>query len=88
MKFTEKGKRKVNVFIAELKAKRKEILDAGKDTADKTVLPDTADILDDIEWSVDENGEYCTTWGCTDNADLPIFLKAGEDFVDDEEKRR
>lgn len=88
MKFTEKGKRKVNVFIAELKAKRKEILDAGKDTADETVLPDTADILDDIEWSVDENGEYCTTWGCTDNADLPIFLKAGEDFVDDEEKRR
>ena len=88
MKFTEKGKRKVNVFIAELKAKRKEILDAGKDTADETDLPDTADILDDIEWSVDENGEYCTTWGCTDNADLPIFLKAGEDFVDDEEKRR
>ena len=88
MKFTEKGKRKVNVFIAELKAKRKEILDAGKDTADETVLPDAADILDDIEWSVDENGEYCTTCGCTDNADLPIFLKAGEDFVDDEEKRR
>ena len=88
MKFTGKGKRKVDVFIAELKAKRKEILDAGKDTADETVLPDAADILDDIEWSVDENGEYCTTWGCTDNADLPIFLKAGEDFVDDEEKRR
>ena len=88
MKFTEKGKRKVNIFIAELKAKRKEILDAGKDTADETVLPDAADILDDIEWSVDENGEYCTTLGCTDNADLPIFLKAGKDFVDDEEERR
>lgn len=63
MNFTKNGKIKVDIFIAELKAKRKEILDAGKDTADETVIPDAADILDDIEWSVDENGEYCTTWG-------------------------
>lgn len=88
MKFTEKGKKKVEIFIAELKAKRKELLDAGKDTAAETNLPDENDILSDIEWSVDENGEYCTTWGCTDNADLPISLTTGEDFVDDEEKRR
>lgn len=81
MNFTKKGKIKVDIFIAELKAKRKEILDAGKDRADETVIPDAADILDDIEWSVDENGEYCTIWGCTDNADLPIFLKACEDFI-------
>lgn len=63
MNFTKNGKIKVDTFIAELKAKRKEILDAGKETADETVIPDAADILDDIEWSVDENGEYCTTWG-------------------------
>ena len=88
MKITEKGKKKVEIFIAELKAKRKELLDAGKDTADETNLPDENDILSDIEWSVDENGEYCTTWGCTDNADLPISLTTGEDFVDDEEERR
>lgn len=88
MKFTEKGKKKVDIFIAELKAKRKELLDAGKDTADETNLPDENDILSDIEWFVDENGNYFNGWGCTDNTDLSIFLAAGEDFVDDEEKRR
>lgn len=85
MQLTENGKIKINIFIAELKAKRKEVLDAGKDTADETNLPDENDILSDIEWSEDENGDYCSCWGCTDNTDLTISLTAGEDFVDDEE---
>lgn len=33
---TEEGKRKVAVFIMECEAKRKEILDAGLDTAEDT----------------------------------------------------
>lgn len=36
---TEKGREKVTWFIKECAAKRKEILDAGIDTADDTNLP-------------------------------------------------
>lgn len=85
MQLTENGKIKINIFIAELKAKRKEVLDAGKDTADETNLPDENDILSDIEWSENENGYYCSCWGCTDNTDLTISLTAGEDFICEEE---
>ena len=82
MKFTEAGKTKVNIYIAELKAKRKEILDAGLDTADETILPDEKDILDDIDFFEEEN-EYYNNWGVTDNynGDYALFLKRGEDYI-------
>lgn len=41
---TEKGRENVAWFIKECKAKRKEILDAGLDTADDTNLPTEEDI--------------------------------------------
>lgn len=82
MRFTESGKRKVNTYIAELKAKRKEILDAGLDTADETNLPDEEDILSDIEFFEEEN-EYYNNWGVTDNynGDDALYLKRGEDYI-------
>ena len=43
--FTLNGYRAVEHFIAECAAKRKEILDAGIDTANETVLPTSSDIL-------------------------------------------
>lgn len=82
MKFTESGKRKVNTYIAELKAKRKEILDAGLDTADETTLPDEEDVLSDIEFFEEEN-EYYNNWGVTDNynGDCALYLKRSEDYI-------
>lgn len=82
MRFTEIGKTKVKAYITELKAKRKEILDAGLDTADETTLPDEKDILDDIEFFEEEN-EYYNSWGVTDNynGDNALYLKRGEDYI-------
>ena len=82
MRFTESGKRKVNTYITELKAKRKEILDAGLDTADETNLPDEEDILNDIEFFEEEN-EYYNNWGVTDNynGDDALYMKRGEDYI-------
>ena len=82
MKFTKTGKTKVNTYIAELKAKRKEILEAGLDTADETNLPDEEDILSDIEFFEEEN-EYYNNWGVTDNynGDNALYLKRGEDYI-------
>lgn len=81
---TELGKREVDTYIRELKAKRKEILDARKDTADSTELPTEDDILMDIAHFIDEDGEYCNSWGCTDeyNADYPLYLKQNIHFVE------
>jgi len=82
MRFTEIGKTKVKTYITELEAKRKEILDAGLDTADETTLPDEKDILDDIEFFEEEN-EYYNSWGVTDNynGDNALYLKRGEDYI-------
>lgn len=82
MKFTETGKTKANIYIAELKAKREEILEAGLDTADETTLPDEEDILSDIEFFEEEN-EYYNNWGVTDNynGDNALYLKRGEDYI-------
>lgn len=82
MKFTKVGKAKVRTYITELEAKRKEILDAGLDTADETTLPDEKDILDDIEFFEEEN-EYYNNWGVTDNynGDNALYLKRGEDYI-------
>ena len=86
---TENGKKIVNNYILELEAKRKEILDAKKDTADETTLPTLEDIVNDIQFcGVNEDDPdgpcYYNGWGVTDNydADYPILLKRGRDFIE------
>jgi len=82
-RLTDKGIRNIERYIAELQAKRKEILDAGLDTADETNIPTVSDIfLDAMDLGFDEYGEAFNSWGVTDNhdADYPIFLKLGDDI--------
>lgn len=83
VRFTAKGKETVKAYIAELEAKRKEILDARKDTADYTFLPTPQIIACDVETFIDKDGDYYNGWGVTDNydADQILGLKEGEDFV-------
>ena len=82
---TPQGKDHVQVYIAELKAKRQEILDAKKDTAYDTNLPNENDILSDMSRVVEESddGNYLNNWGVTDNydGDYPLFLESGKDFI-------
>lgn len=81
---TEHGLTTVTGYIKELRAKRKEILDAGKDTAEDTTIPTLNDIISDIEWFFDEDlMEYCNNWGVTDNynADWPLRLEFREDIT-------
>ena len=82
--FTVNGYRTVKRFIAECAAKRKEVLDAGIDTADETELPTTQDILDDVNEGVglDEDNEYYNSWGITDHYNShPLSLVVGEDII-------
>ena len=63
-------------FIAECTAKRKEILDAAKDTADDTELPDIEALVDDaLSFGPDEDGLCFNCWGVTDNyeSDRPFI---------------
>lgn len=78
---TNIGEEKVNAYLAELKAKRKEILDAKKDTVDETELPTIEDILLDI-YSFEEDNEYYNNWGVTDNydSDYPLHLEECIDY--------
>lgn len=84
---TEAGLAEVESYIKELKAKRKDILDAGKDTADDTEIATIADICSDIdEETIEDYGdgpEYCNGWAVTDSYDANycLSLKQGEDFV-------
>lgn len=82
---TEKGVCTIENFIAECKAKRKEILDAGIDTADLTSLPAAEDILSVLNAGIgiDEDGDYYNCWGVTDNynSDNPLWLEVGIDFM-------
>ena len=83
---TTHGSRIVDDYIRNCVAKRKEILDAGKDTADETYLPTAEDILSDLNFGVgvDEEGDYFNVWGVTDhyNADAVLGLHIGDDFVE------
>ena len=81
--YTEVGQRLVDLFINELHAKRKEIVDAGLDTADDTPIPSKADVLSEIDEFIDEEGEYINGWGVTDSPDYNIMLSLskGQDFV-------
>lgn len=82
--FTVSGYRTAKRFIAECAAKRKEVLEAGIDTANETELPTTQDILDDVNEGVglDEDNEYYNCWGVTDRfGSQPLLLIVGEDIV-------
>lgn len=81
---TKTGIRIAKEYITELQAKRKEILDACKDTCEKTELPDIAYIQEDIN-DCTENGEYRYSWGVTDHyeSDYPLCLREGVDYVED-----
>jgi hypothetical protein len=82
--FTVNGYRTAKRFIAECDAKRKEVLEAGIDTADETELPTTQDILDDVNEGVglDEDNEYYNCWGITDHYNShPLSLVVGEDII-------
>ena len=82
---TPLGEERVKCYLTELAAKRKEILDAGKDTADITWLPSIEDIISDIEifFGVEGANEYYNSWGVTDSyiADYPLRLTFGEDII-------
>lgn len=83
MKITKQGKHAINAFISEITAKRNEILDARRDTANETTLPNMEDIICDIPNFIDSDGDYINGWGCTDHTDLAIHLTVGEDFLVD-----
>lgn len=82
---TKTGKGKVDLFIKECAAKRKEILDAGIDTAYETELPTEKDIVSDLNCGVgvDKDGDYYNGWGITDHydSDAPLGLSIDKDFV-------
>lgn len=82
-KLTEQGKGECKRYISELKAKRKEILDAGLDTADETEIPTIEDIESDISWQDVIEDDYYNNWGVTDNynGDYPLGLELGKDFA-------
>lgn len=83
--FKENGIHLIFNYIKGLEAKRKEILDAGLDSASETELPTIDDIKDDIEFTgIDSDGVYCNSWGVTDhyNADYPLALRQNEDFIE------
>lgn len=52
---TEPGRQKIADYILQCAAKRKEILDAGIDTADATKLPTEKDILSDFRLQYQPN---------------------------------
>lgn len=84
---TEEGLRHINEYIRELWAKRIELLDAKKDTADDTEIATVADILSDMDkYTVKDVGdglEYLNGWPVTDNyeADYALRLEYGKDFT-------
>lgn len=86
---TRCGRKKAEDYIRELEAKRKEIMDAGKDTCDSTNIPTVEDIQDDIaftgvNWDDPDGPCYYNGWGVTDNyeSDYPLLLKLGRDFAE------
>lgn len=79
IQITETGMKNIEAFLRECKAKRKELLDAGKDTAENVNLPVYADIAEAIEPAKD--GIWTETFDVTDNSDLTIRLDEGIDFT-------
>lgn len=85
-KLTEKGRAKTAHYIAELTAKRKEILDAGLDKKGSPI-PSIKEIEEDMQDSIDDYGdgpEYLAFWAATKNYDTdgPLSLMQGTDFTE------
>ncbi len=88
MYLTTAARLKVEWYIKELEAKRKELLDADKDTAED--IPEwiyevvCADIIDLTGF--DENGEYSCNWPVTDNyySDYPLSINKEQDTFEAE----
>lgn len=80
IKLTKKGKENLLFQLAELKAKRKEILDAGLDTAIDIYLPTMEDICSDIEKFEDADGDYYNVWNATEHYGQLICMHRGTDF--------
>lgn len=83
---TDKGRNECEIFINELRTKRKEILDAGIDTADETFVDYTPEELfaDLLDFGIDEDGKIYNGYGVTDHydADRAFGLKLGVDFIE------
>lgn len=86
-RLTTEGKIKSQRYINELIAYRKEILDAGLDTADDTSIPTFEDIEYDIDTFEDEEeNEYYNIWSVADDTSMnvPLCLNYGEDYLESE----
>lgn len=72
-------------YIADIDAKRKEILDAGKDTFDDTPTWNRENIIADILFTdlVDEDGEYYNGYPVTDNRDTDVPFNCRVEYDDD-----
>lgn len=85
-RLTKTGHQKCHNYISELKAKQKEILDAGLDTAEETFVDYTPEEIfaDLLDFGIDEDGDIYNGYGVTDHydADSPLGLRLGEDFVE------
>ena len=79
IQITETGMKNIEAFLRECKAKRKELLDASKDTAENVEIPVYADVAEAIEPT--EDGIWTETFNVTDNSDLTIRLDEGVDFT-------
>lgn len=92
--FTEEGEKKAKAVIREALAKRKEALDAKKDTADLTPEPTVESLLEEVEAEgFDAFGECQISVNVTDNCELdkPFSVEYGKDVYwepMDEEKKR
>lgn len=82
---TEQGRELCESYIREMKAKAKEILDAGKDTSDETSIDYTADDIfaDLLDFGIDEDGCIFNGYGVTDHYDMeyPLCLQIETDFI-------
>ena len=82
---TPSGLKKIESYIEEIKAKRKEILDAGKDTASSSRIPTASEIFEDIvQEGFDSFDEARSEWAVTDHYSMEkaISLKLGEDVYE------
>ena len=82
---TPSGLKKIESYIEEIKAKRKEILDAGKDTASSCRIPTSSEIFEDIvQEGFDNFDEARSEWAVTDHYSMEkaISLKLGEDVYE------
>lgn len=79
---THYGMEKFTVEVREMRAKQKEIVDSGADTARCIALPTLDDLLADIA-RAERGSWYVGEWWLVDNLDVawPIVMRRGRDYV-------